>query len=217
MHKIDRNCVPVPPCLCNPEGRYKDLHGQQKEQIRSALLALQGQRCAYCERRTGTDGTDGHIEHFRKQAEYADLDLTWRNLFWSCNDERTCGKRKDKCDKDAGPFKRFDPDHIIDPASEYPERLLLFVSDGTVRPKEGLSEKDRHRAEETLRIFQLNESVFLRTSRRDAVRPYIKSLDWMRRHAPESVSEYVLDELVGTATMPFSTAIKSFLESVVKS
>lgn len=217
MHKIDRNCVSVPPCLCMPEGGYGSLSGKEKAEIRAALFSIQGQRCAYCERLTGTDATDGHIEHFRKQAKHAHLDLDWHNLFWSCNDEWTCGKHKDKCEKGVGRFKPFDSDDIIDPAREDPESLLLFVSDGSVRPREGLSDKDRHRAEETLRIFQLTESVLLRTSRRTAVSHYIGALEALRVSAPDYLPVYVQGELDRSTTMPFSTAIKSFLESVVKS
>ena len=66
MHKLDRNCVSVPACLAAPVAtRYDQLHGAEKNTIRSALFTIQGERCAYCERRTGTGKDEGHIEHFR--------------------------------------------------------------------------------------------------------------------------------------------------------
>src|SRR5437870_1903328 len=100
MHALNRDTVPIPACLAAPPaGRsYADLHGHEKEEIRAHLLDIQKHRCAYCERRTGHERDDGHIEHFRKQVGHIHLVLAWTTMFWSCNDEKTCGKHKDKCD-----------------------------------------------------------------------------------------------------------------------
>jgi uncharacterized protein (TIGR02646 family) len=216
MHKLDRSAVPIPNCLNQSGKRYGDLRGVEKEAIRTALLEIQGHRCAYCERRTGADQDDGHIEHFRNQADHTELDLVWSNLFWSCKDEKTCGKHKDKCTKESGRLKRFDHDDIIDPAAEDPEVLLLFVFDGTVRHKDGLNERDRHRAQETLRVFQLADSPYLRKSRQDAVSPYISAVDAILNISSHHVEAYVRGELSKLETIPFSTTIKSFLMSVIQ-
>lgn len=216
MHKIDRSAVAIPQCLIEPLMRYDDLRRTEKEEIRVALLTIQGERCAYCERRTGSDSNDGHIEHFRNQANYEELDCSWDNLFWSCNDEKTCGRYKDKCIKQSGPLKCFNRDEIIDPANEDPEKFLLFVSDGTVRPQDGVNELDRHRAQETLRVFQLDSSPFLRKSREDAVKPYIGIIEMLITDAPDHVLPYIQREISRLATTPFSTAIKSFLKSVIE-
>jgi len=216
MHKLDRSAVLIPSCLNQSGRRYCDLRGTEKEEIRAVLLEIQGHRCAYCERRTGEDHDDGHIEHFRNQADHAQLDLVWSNLFWSCKDEKTCGKHKDKCTKESGRLKRFDHDDIIDPAAEDPEGLLLFVFDGTVRPKDELNARDRHRAQETLRVFQLSDSAYLRKSRQDAVSPYISAVDAILNISSNHVETYVRSELSKLETAPFSTAIKSFLMSVIQ-
>lgn len=216
MHRIDRDAVPVPACLNQPR-RYTGIHGQEKEEIRRSLLAIQGDRCAYCERRTADGNNDGHIEHFRKQAEHPHLELDWANLFWSCKDENTCGKYKDKCTRQAGELKWFNPDDIINPATEDPEALLVFVWDGTVHPRDGLSEADRHRAEETLRVFHLNGSSLLRKLREDAVKPIRRSVETMMTRDPQLVEAYVDSELNAIAEAPFSTAIMSFLKSLVSS
>ena len=42
--------------------------------------------------------------------------------------------------------------------SENPEDFLQFLPDGNVVPAAGLNPADRHRAEETIRIFNLNGS-----------------------------------------------------------
>lgn len=222
MHKLNRSRVPVPACLDAPpaERRYASLSGTEKEEIRAALFKMQGgSLCAYCERRTIPDPRarspwDGHIEHFRKQADHGHMDLLWKNLFWSCLDEATCGKRKDKCDKHDGPFKKFAENDLIDPACEDPEAFLLFLSDGSLQPRDGLSPADKHRAEETIRIFGLSNSPFLRKLREDAVRPYLGILDALRIAGPVLFLAYTQGELQRLDTVPFATPIKQFLESV---
>lgn len=215
MHKLDRAKVPVPACLVTPaRGRaYTDLHGPEKEEIRKTLLDLQGARCAYCERRTGVARDDGHIEHFVGQAKEKQRSLEWTNLFWSCNDEKTCGKHKDKCNFTSGPQARFRPEDLLQPSIDDPEGFLLFVPDGTIRPRPGLSKEDERRAEETLRVFQL-AAPHLRTSREDAILPYVRALDALRAAGPDHLVAYVQRELGELDTTPFGTAIKQLLDSV---
>jgi uncharacterized protein (TIGR02646 family) len=214
MHKLDRNSVPVPVCLAAPVvTRYDHLHGPERNTIRAALFAIQGERCAYCERRTGTGRDEGHIEHFRDQAGHTHLQLHWPNLFWSCKDESTCGKHKDKCNRPAGTGAQaiFNADEIIDPCVDDPDVYLLFVYDGTVRHRDGLSQQDARRATETIRVFQLADSALLRKSREDAVKPYIGILNSLRLYAPDKLQTYAASELTNTAFAPFSTAIRHFL------
>jgi uncharacterized protein (TIGR02646 family) len=213
MRKLDRSSVPFPSCLVEPPNKYSKLSGGEKTEIRSTLLLLQGQKCAYCERRTGNDIDDGHIEHFRSQSDHSSLDCSWDNLFWSCNDEKTCGKHKDKCVRFGGPKRKFDPSHIINPSIDDPELFMLFVSDGTIRAITELSEDDQYRVTETLRVFQL-EAPSLRKAREDAVKPYIKFIDTLVKANPELVSIYIQSELSDLPNKPFSAAINAFLRSV---
>ncbi|WP_437565916.1 retron system putative HNH endonuclease [Sorangium sp. So ce542] len=217
MHKLDRSAVPVPSSLIDPppDRRYGHLLGSEKAEIRAALLRLQGHRCAYCERRTGDTQSDGHIEHFRNQAGHRRLDLDWNNLFWSCNDEKTCGKHKDKCDRPSGTQRCFSPEELIDPCVDDPEMFILFVVDGTARPREGLSSIDKQRAEETLRVFQLAASPYLRKLREDSIRPYVGILDTLRSAGPELFTTYIRSELSRLESAPFATAIKTFLEGMI--
>jgi uncharacterized protein (TIGR02646 family) len=215
MRPIDRTTINIPLCLAtsDSERRYPDLHRHEKEEIRTALLAAQKNRCAYCERRTGDERDDGHIEHFRKQANDPNLDMTWTNMLWSCNDEKTCGKHKDKCDRAGGPKARFSPDDLLNPLVDEPDAFLLFVTDGTVQLREGLDENNTRRAIETLRVFQLADSAYLRKSREDAVRPYINAIESLLMAGPELVRQYVLSELVNVEAAPFSAAIRRFFLS----
>jgi uncharacterized protein (TIGR02646 family) len=216
MHHLDRAGVPVPACLADPpEGwTYADLRGADKSEIRDALLAMQAQRCAYCERRTGDDGrVHGHIEHLWPRSKFPDRSLDWDNMFWSCMDERTCGKFKDNCKWSDGRLK-FNPADIIDPAQDDPEEYLLFVSDGTVTPRPGLEPAKRRRAEETIRVFQLNESAYLAKSRHDAIQPYLSAVTMLAELNPAVLSAYVAREIAQVSPRPHSTAIRHFLSSV---
>jgi uncharacterized protein (TIGR02646 family) len=214
VHKLDRAKASIPTCLATPTvANYGRLRGADKESIRQALFTIQGERCAYCERRTGTGEKDGHIEHFRNQANHAQLDLHWPNLFWSCNDTNSCGKHKDDCDIKNGTSTKaeFNPDHIIDPGSDNPDDFLIFVYDGEVKPKVGLAASELRKATETLRVFQLADSPFLRKSRSDAVSPYVSQLDLLLQIAPDRILAYAQSELGKTQHAPFYTAIRHFL------
>jgi uncharacterized protein (TIGR02646 family) len=217
MHALDRSTVPTPPCLAAPpEGQtYADLHGDEKEEIRTRLLDLQKHRCAYCERRTGDEKDDGHIEHFRNQGQHAHLCLAWTNMFWSCNDEKTCGKHKDKCNRQSGRFVAFDPNDLINPCQDDPNNFLLFVVDGTVRSRDGLDQVNERRAKETLRVFQLADSAYLRKSREDAVKPYVGAIDSLLSAGAELVTRYVKSEVAKIDSAPFATSIRQYLEGIV--
>lgn len=217
MHRLNRDCVPKPECLCNidAERTYSQLRGDEKEQIRQQLLVLQGGCCAYCERRTGSDRDDGHIEHFRKQADHADLTLDWNNLFWSCNDEKTCGKKKDKCEKGIGRFAKFVEDDLVNPCLDEPESFLHFVSDGDVRPREGLNETDLRRAAETIRVFGLDSSSYLKKARHDAMNAYIDILNSLSAEGSSLFRSFVEASISNLRDKPHSTAVRHFLKNFI--
>jgi len=219
MRKLDRASVACPTCLGTyvPGSHYGQLRGSETLEIRTALLTMQSHRCAYCERRTGEERDQGHIEHFRKQANRPELQLTWSNLFWSCLDERSCGKHKDKCDRPAGsgPQASFNPDDLLNPCDDDPDAFLEFLVDGTVRPRHGLSTQDAHRASDSLRVFQLDANTFLRQSRKDAVSPYVTAVDAMLQHGVAAVKAFVASVQPQIEAAPFSTAIKHYLRGLL--
>lgn len=216
MHRLNRNTVTMPACLTAtvPARKFSSLSGAEKAEVRTALLDLQRERCAYCERRTGLACDEGHVEHFRNQADHEHLETDWNNLFWSCNDEKTCGKHKDKCDRPAPSSKRsFDPADIIKPCTDDPEHFMMFVSDGTITHRSGLNEDELRRYGETVRVFHLAESAFLCKSREDSVKPFISALDALREAGSALLQSYITKELATLDSAPFSTAIRHFLES----
>jgi len=217
MRRLDRTTVPPPICLTvRLNGRaYDDLTRVEKEEIRTSLLNLQGNRCAYCERRTGDQRDEGHIEHFRKQAQHVTLTTTWENMYWSCLDEKTCGKHKDKCTKSNGTKARFDENELIDPGVDDPDQFLLFVDDGTVVPRIGIDATAQRRAEETLRVFQLADSAHLKQLRADALRVYKTTAMYLLQHGEQILADYLQTQKTHIEQAPFSTAIRHYFEGIL--
>ncbi len=215
MRKLDRDTAPAPICLsCYQHGKqnWGDLDPAHKQEIQQCLEKMQGSRCAYCE--GPLDDLGRHIEHFRQKHVFPTLTFDWRNLYWSCDQTNSCGRYKDH---DAGAY---DPNDLIDPAQEDPDRFFRFRSDGTIHIRTAdLSDKDRRRASETLRIFNLNpEHGRLRQMRRRALEAYQAQepdiLYALQECTPAERDAFISDELARTASDPFSAVIRHFFEAV---
>jgi hypothetical protein len=92
-----------------------------------------------------------------------------------------------------------------------PDRFFRFRSDGTISIRPGLSPADVRRAQETLRVFNLNpEGGRLRNMRRTVVSPYVSMVDGVNFSAQE-LKEFFAEELRNAADLPFFTAIRHVL------
>ncbi len=210
MHKLQRGNAPE--CLDKYRHglhNWKHVTAEDKTEIRQGLDTMQGQRCAYCE----DDMSNGknHIEHFLQRDRHPTRTFDWQNLFGSCNRETSCGKHKDR-----QPF--YNPNDLIKPDEEDPEHFFLFVSDGTIAIREQLSANEKHRAEATLRIFNLDaQHGPLRRMRQKAVQGYKQQAEEFQLMAAEfpDLLPILLDEIknliADTAHLPFATAIKHIL------
>lgn len=201
------------PTLC-----WEDVTEAEKAEIWEALAQMQGACCAYCERRL-EGGKKQHIEHFLKQAGHGKRVFDWHNLFGSCVDQNSCGKHKDER------AKNWRGDDLIKPDVDDPDDFLRFYSDGRIRPREGLTPQQQLRAQETLRVFNLDEHDALREMRKRAVSGWLSSLDevstdWWglfeqgectEEEALAGVEEEVQSLLSQTASAPFATAIRHTL------
>lgn len=211
MHKLDRTCTIAPGCLHHYRHgmhSWEHMRPAERQEIRDALEAMQGRRCAYCECDLESHGE--HIEHFHQRNRYPQGTFEWDNLFWSCGRNESCGKHKDSCGV-------YHPTDLIKPDDDDPEHFLQFVSNGSIAVRSSLSSAEQHRAIETLRIFNLDaERGQLRQMRQNAIRGYIQTLDELREYracfTPEEIAEYIASELAYTRDQPFCTAIKHFLE-----
>lgn len=178
--------------------------GDERNDIWRQLIAMQGQRCAYCE--GPLDRDNGHIEHFRQRGRYPAGTFDWGNLFGSCNRSGTCGDHKDKCGA-------YPPNELIKPDIEDPEDFLVFTPNGALRPRQGLSDPERHRALRTIDILQLDGA--LNRIRYSEVSGYLQTAEAFAELAEHFPPEDWLPELeleiAATAHLPFATAIRHVL------
>jgi uncharacterized protein (TIGR02646 family) len=167
---------------------------------------MQGRRCAYCE--GSLDALGCHIEHFRRKdgAHSPHLTFVWANLYWSCNQADSCGRYKDH---GAGAYN---PNDLVDPCLDDPDQFFRFRSDGTINVRHGLSVVEMRRAEETLRVFNLNPKWGrLRNMRKAAVSAYVTFADGSVVFSLGELQEFFREELELAEALPFSTAIRHVL------
>ncbi|MDR6710240.1 uncharacterized protein (TIGR02646 family) [Novosphingobium sp. 1748] len=211
MRKLDRTICAAPPCLSkyhHGAQSWGDVTPAHKEEIRTHLKAMQGPRCAYCEGDIEILGQ--HIEHFRPKGDtaYRHLTFDWGNLFWSCDQADSCGHFKDN---GAGPYN---VNHLVNPCADDPDAFFIFQADGTISIRHGLSEADRYRATETLRVFSLDaEWGRLRVMRKIAVSGYVNDADTAFNEGwpPDDIRAYFAEELQVAQSLPFYTAIRHVL------
>jgi len=234
MLKLDRTSVPEPPCLKAFDytiHTWDDFKNPCRRVVRLALQRIQGQqlvtddendeaeyilglRCAYCESQIFFGG---HIEHFRRKNEkhFPELTFEWTNLFLACASTEHCGHYKDR--PGALPYN---PDELIKPDVDDPDKYLYFHSSGEVRVRnnQGLSPDELRRGSETIRVFNLRDSR-LSGLRRAAVSSYISRnpniLESLMEFSPEDRQEYIQMEIEATQWQPFSTTIRHFLEKAL--
>lgn len=171
MHKLARGLEPE--CLrrYRNSGITWDDESNDKTPVHQALQEMQGYFCAYCEASI-INHDNRHIEHFRKRQHFPQKTFEWANLFWSCSNSCSCGQHKD-----AQATGAYSPDNLIKPDEDDPEDFFLFLSTGKIEVRAGLPSDMLRKAEETLRVFNLNgTNSGLVPRRRIAVKGYLDSL-----------------------------------------
>jgi uncharacterized protein (TIGR02646 family) len=207
MQKLNRNGIAAPACLAayqHPRHKWDDVQAPDKNEIRAHLEQMQGRRCGYCE--GSLDTLDQHIEHFRRKKHFPELTFEWANLYWSCDQNDSCGHYKDH---GAGAYN---VNELVEPCIDDPDQFFRFRSDGTISIRPGLSAAAQRKAEETLRVFNLNPKWGrLRNMRKAAVSPYVSFVDKDVEFSVNELREFFSDELSHAATLPFYTAIRHVL------
>ena len=204
MHQLNRG--PTPTCLNNyqhGQNNWRDVEQADKTEIWRHLNQMQQQRCAYCERYIKKKSRR-HIEHFRQRSRYPEGTFAWINLFGSCNFNKNCGKHKDS-------VPAYPPEELIKPDVEDPEYFLKFLPNGRVVPRGDLNRQEANRANNTIRIFNLNGT--LRRTRETHVKRYLEDAEVIAELATEyddwrQLSEQRFAEL---QHLSFATAIKHLL------
>lgn len=122
--------------------------------IAEELYSMQEELCAYCECKLRKEEKNYHVEHFKCRHQFPKNELEWNNLFLSCNDKNTCGKHKDN-----SKTENYDVNHLIKPDIETynPKQYFTYILNGEIRVRSDLNCRDAHKAEETIRVFNLNE------------------------------------------------------------
>ena len=219
MRRMHRTAVSAPAalakyhhdtCSWDDEPGKTKLGRADKQQLRSALEALQDGCCAYCE--SATYGV-GHIEHFRRKhrAHFPELMFAWENLFLSCDDLDHCGHHKDR----AG--SPYDPADLVKPDQDDPDDHFYFHSSGEVRVRSGIDVVRSRRATETIRVFHLDCGA-LKAARRRAVEAYQRKdpgiLEALCEFDEASRRAFINEELLATAREPHSSVIRHLFEKV---
>lgn len=208
MHKLTRG--PAPKCLSRYNYRlghyWRDVTTQEKSEIWESLELMQGRRCAYCECDI-TDHKKSEIEHFRQRNQYGLGTFEWSNLFGSCNRDYSCGKHKDRLQY------RYEYLDLIKMDVDDPEDYLRFMVSGEVVVKPGLSVDKERRAQETIRIFNLNGP--LRKIRETHIQGYLQTaeelLEIAAEYGPDQMYELLEQELIAIRGLPHETAIRHVL------
>ena len=113
-----------------PSANFDNLPLAAKEELRQNLLSEQGHICCYCMKRI-PEGGPPHmkVEHFKCQARFGELQLTYSNLLGACTGNEGQPKIKQTCDT-----KKGNMDLTINPVSTSPicETLFKYNAQGEI-------------------------------------------------------------------------------------
>lgn len=131
----------------NPNGRYQDLEGEQRQAIRQAAIQEQYGLCAYCCKRI--DLTNSNNEHLASQRAAPHKSLDFANIVASCTTLKRCNQARGS--------------HLLPLTPLMPEcetELNFYLS--------GKAEGTTERAAETVRILAL-DTIAARIERQELV------------------------------------------------
>lgn len=206
MRQLGRTASP--PCLGDyrhGEHNWDDVTPAHKAELRAALDAMQGARCAYCEQDLSrTKAT--HIDHFIQRSLDPTKTFEWTNLFRSCGHPDHCGFYKD------GKGRPYSAPDLIKADTENPRKGIQFLSDGSVTTRKSADVRDAQRARETIRILHL-DAPRLRGMRKAYLSPLTGELDDVLEAglSPAERDQYLRDLATSYQNQPFFAAVLDFL------
>ena len=103
------------------------------------------------------DGSDVHIDHFKKRADYPKDTFKWDNLIVDKHvHDKSYGA---DCKDDHVTCQSYDK--IINPVTEDPHHYFRYMNNGEIVPKDRLSDNDKQKALCTIGLFNLNHRYLL--------------------------------------------------------
>lgn len=212
MKYLERNGSPT--VLDNYDYRtqtWENVPTKDKDKIWVELDKMQGERCAYCQAKVRKG--ERHIEHFKQRRVNQALTFEWTNLFGSCTRKDGCGFYKDK--------QQYDESDLIKVDEDDPDVFFNFVISGRIKIRPGLSAKDNRRAEETLRVLNLDSDrsplvydraraisaqAYLSKAMLELMMSFINDKEIDNCH--DILEELLIEHLDMIKNFPFETAIK---------
>ncbi|PIT48809.1 TIGR02646 family protein [Snodgrassella alvi] len=131
--------------------------GKDYKQVKEKLEEMQQKLCVYCESKLN----ESHIEHFKCRSKFPKEKFEWDNLFVSCTTDDHCGKYKD-----APKHTKYQIDNLIKPDRDNPEDYFVFLPSGRIDKKSCLSKTDMTKADETIRVLNLNHTNLVNSRQR---------------------------------------------------
>lgn len=174
----------------NPTQAWENFEG--KTDVRAALLPLQKQRCAYCERMIPTEHAP--IEHIRPKERFREQTFQYSNLVLNCDTLGTCTSHK-----------RNDWDEsFIPPTDKRCQTFFFYNRDGTVSPAMGLPDIDLAAVTITVRFVNLNHPRLV--TEREEILSRIEAVCVDLSDEPEALRIYLALELDENNKAPFISA-----------
>jgi uncharacterized protein (TIGR02646 family) len=153
--------------------KFKRNNPKAYASIRAELINMQNGLCAYCECKLKEDF---HVEHFRCRNQFPQNEFDWNNLFASCGNSNHCGKHKD--DPKTGKYCIED---LLKPdiEADNPKKYFTYIPNGLIMINSNLTDREKNRAQETLRVFNLNETELANRRRKILLtyQPYLIVID----------------------------------------
>ena len=175
----------------NKPQNWDSLDGAVRINTRKYILEEeQYNQCAYTELPLEYEKNNSHIEHLKRKdsAFFPELTFEWSNLFVSCNSSDFGGKYKDE--KYLKGKTKADNELILNPNLENPNDFFELRKWGELTIKMDLEGKEKTKAEETIKAFNLNHNS-LQARRKEM----IKSIKDYKNGGLDS--EMIIEFLIG--------------------
>lgn len=196
--------------------KWNNVSTKKKELIWIQLTKMQGNRCAYCQGKIRKH--ERHIEHFIQRAKDLSQTFEWANLFGSCTRDDGCGFYKDK--------QKYTDGIILKPDIDDPTEFFHFLSSGRLSINSSLNLYDKERANETIRVFNLDPvTSSMRYLREKAIKMHSHLAIDMLKVMTEFINDpaiddcknilkEILDEKLNEITgIPYELAVKSYFRN----